>query len=384
MKGVDYIILKLTTFCNLACRYCSAHTQEAVPAMLDEKLAVNFVEDVVRSAKRYSCNEIRLLLHGGEPTLYPVAAMRSIMTHAEAVASNFGIQLSYSIQSNGVGVSDAWERLIEEKNVSVGLSLDGPAEIHDAIRRTHAGDSTYTLVEDRLKRFKSHGISASVLSVIDERHVGKEDEFADWMCELDVSVKANPRFPTHGEATSFISYFDFLKCVFERLAVSPRFQEQHFGPVEDWLAAILWGERMTACSLSGKCGERMLCLSPNGQVSLCGRLLDAGIICEEYRPGHLDETRRKMLSELGRLMPKSIATLGCCQCPYANLCHGGCGAFSQNSVSMAWCGAAKKYFAYLTKDGLRILKAGLLSRRFRSQSFLSAVRDLKQVKADGN
>lgn len=299
------------------------------------------------------------------------------------MADHAGVGLSFSIQTNGVHLSDEWLALIRRWSIGVGVSVDGPAELTDRRRVFADGRGSFGTVMRTLTRLKDAGVSVSLLSVIDERHRGVGGAFADWAMSLDLPIKMNPAFSPVGDGASFAEdYFDFLKQVLQRVADSTYEGYACFSPIDDWFATALLGKRMSACSLSGACAARMLCLSPEGEIAPCGRLLDSTLFDRPYVPGTLRETRQAFAQELEARLKTRSARLGCEQCPYLALCHGGCAIFLRDGTEDAWCAAAKRYFKFALTDGLFLLKKALVRQKRRAQTRISVAEEMVKELSD--
>jgi uncharacterized protein len=124
--------------------------------------AIRIAEEAAATNGR---QQISLVLHGGEPTLLPVAVFRRYVDQAR---SCLGDRLkSISLQTNGTRLSEAWLDALSETSVEVGISIDGPPEIHNAARRDHAGRCTWHEVVASIMRMQARGMDlATTLTVI--------------------------------------------------------------------------------------------------------------------------------------------------------------------------------------------------------------------------
>ena len=105
-----------------------------------------------------------ITFHGGEPTLIGPVRFDRLATRAAAV---LGDHLAFlSIQTNGTLIDDAWVEVLHRHSVHVGVSLDGPQEIHDSARLTHGGRGSYRAAIAGLRRLQAGGVEPGVLCVI--------------------------------------------------------------------------------------------------------------------------------------------------------------------------------------------------------------------------
>ena len=138
------IVLKGTNGCNLACSYCSLGNKKNVSKVTKEK-----IYDIMR----YSCElcehisekHICFILHGGEPTIISSSAYGYAIDRIKNEYKNLNIEIS--LQTNGYNLSEEWIDFFKRYDVSVGVSVDGSALIHDSERITINGENTFAVVK---------------------------------------------------------------------------------------------------------------------------------------------------------------------------------------------------------------------------------------------
>jgi uncharacterized protein len=127
--------------------------------------------------------ELDVRWHAGEPLaaglgFYADAAARLAVLLGPHVA------VRHSVQTNGLFLNDAWMELFRTWDFRVGVSVDGPAVIHDAYRRTRGGRGTLASVERRLGLFARHALPFDVISVVTPHTLDHADAYLDYMAEL--------------------------------------------------------------------------------------------------------------------------------------------------------------------------------------------------------
>ena len=111
-----------------------------------------------------------ITFHGGEPTLIGAGRFDELASRA---TSRLGNRLAaLGIQTNATLVDDVWVDALRRHQVSVGVSLDGPPDIHDETRVDHAGRGSYDATVAGLRRLQDSGLAPSVLCVINPRVSG--------------------------------------------------------------------------------------------------------------------------------------------------------------------------------------------------------------------
>src|SRR6185295_20164496 len=98
--------------------------------------------------------QLEVAWHGGEPLVVPLAWYEeAIALMAERRPAS--LQLTHRFQSNGVLLNENWARFFARIDARVGLSIDGPADLHDANRRTHRGQGTHDRSEEHTSELQS-------------------------------------------------------------------------------------------------------------------------------------------------------------------------------------------------------------------------------------
>lgn len=144
------IIIKVSERCNIACTYCyfffgGDESYRSRPA----RISGDVVEDIVRFVRHGSrdlgLKHIVLTFHGGEPMMMPPDKFRSLCQRlSDSVTPP--TRLHMQMQTNGMLVNDRWIDLLEEFHIGVGVSIDGPQEVHDRQRIDHRGQGTHARV----------------------------------------------------------------------------------------------------------------------------------------------------------------------------------------------------------------------------------------------
>lgn len=154
-------IIKLTARCNLDCTYCYVFNQAdktytRVPKAMPIATALECLDRIHRhAAGELHSGRFSIVLHGGEPTLWPLASLRTFLDRVEQIR-NEGIDLAVGMQSNGVRLRAPLLELLDEHGVRIGISLDGPKANNDHFRVDHAGRGSY----DQIMRSVSTAIES--------------------------------------------------------------------------------------------------------------------------------------------------------------------------------------------------------------------------------
>ncbi len=152
--------------CNLACTYCFFLSKDALypgsPQRMSDEVLEAYVRQVLESHRG---PEVALAWQGGEPTLMGLDFFRRAVELAERYRRP-DQAVSYTIQTNGTLLDDQWAAFFQEHGFLVGLSLDGPREMHDAYRVAPGGQGTWERVLRGWEVLQRHGVDTNILCCV--------------------------------------------------------------------------------------------------------------------------------------------------------------------------------------------------------------------------
>ena len=169
-----HVMVKPTgPLCNLDCRYCYYLSKEELLGrrngwrMSDETLGA-FVRQYIAGQ---NCREVIFSWQGGEPTLLGLEFFRNVIA-LERRHCPAHVRCENDLQTNGTLLDEAWCEFLRENGFLVGLSIDGPRELHDACRRDRRGGGTFDRVLHAARLLRKHGVRFAALSCV-HRLTGK-------------------------------------------------------------------------------------------------------------------------------------------------------------------------------------------------------------------
>lgn len=331
--------------CNLQCRYCFYLGKDALyPGVSDFAMDDDVLETFIsRYIQAQPGNHVPFVWQGGEPTLRGLEFFRKVVNLQEKHGDGKTIQNAF--QTNGVLLDDDWCRFFRDHDFLIGLSVDGPAEIHNHYRLDKGGHGSFRHVMRGLDYLIKHGVEFNTLTVVQkknsrhpldvyrflkqigsrflqfipvmERTIGREQEggppFPDPDFEEPISL-------TDWSADSE-QYGQFLSAVFDEWVRNDvgRVYVQIF---DEALAA--WaGEAPGICMFQETCG-RAPALEYNGDLYSCDHY-----VFPAYRLGNImDEEFHELVSgerqiAFGENKRDSLPRL-CRECNVRFICHGEC------------------------------------------------------------
>jgi uncharacterized protein len=169
---LDLLVLQPTPFCNLDCSYCylpdRGSTRRILPVTL-ERIFARVAESGL-ATQPYT-----VVWHAGEPLVLPPA----FYAEAFAIAARFApssVPVTHSFQTNATLIDDHWCDLFSRPDVRVGVSVDGPAFLNDARRRTRSGKGTHAQVMRGIDLLRRRGVSFHVITVLTREALDYPDE----------------------------------------------------------------------------------------------------------------------------------------------------------------------------------------------------------------
>jgi len=319
------LVLEIAQTCNLRCAYCYAGggTYGGEPRVMRPELARRAARFLVASSG--DRESVTLVLFGGEPLLN-LAALKAAVTEAEAATRAAGKQLLVSLTTNGTRFTPAALEFLSEHRVDVSISIDGPADVHDANRRfaRKNGGGTYADVVAGLKLLRAHTLRppAARVTLTPDQWARIPDVFGHLLGLgfLEVGIApASPvsaeLLPTHEQDEALFAGFSLLAERFARGAAQGRVLP--FSNLLDLLARLHAGHAKTS-----PCGAGLgyLAMDAEGRFFLCHRF--AGMA--RFGVGDLDSGVDH--AKIGACLAMQAAPRhqACSTCWARSLCAGGC------------------------------------------------------------
>lgn len=123
--------------------------------------------------------ELAVAWHGGEPLAVPLAWYEGAVALMDQARPG-GIELKHRFQTNGLLLNDDWVRFFARTKARIGLSIDGPPDLHDANRRTRRGGGTHEQVMRAVRLLQHHGLDFHVITVLTEDSLEHPDRLFDF------------------------------------------------------------------------------------------------------------------------------------------------------------------------------------------------------------
>ncbi len=173
---LELLVIQPTPFCNLDCSYCYLPNRQSrkqiTPEILDQTFHRVFTSGLLERT-------FTVIWHAGEPLVLPPSfyeqALAIIARH-----NRHGIEVQHSFQTNATLIDAAWCDFIKTSGVRIGVSVDGPAFLHDRYRKTRRGRGTHDRVMHGIAQLHQHGIPFHVITVLTRDSLDYPDELYEF------------------------------------------------------------------------------------------------------------------------------------------------------------------------------------------------------------
>ncbi len=177
---LELLVLQPSPFCNLNCDYCYLPHRDEV-----RRMDLGTLEMAARKifGAGLPARELSVVWHAGEPMAVP----RGWYDEAFALLAQLcprQVRLTHHFQTNGVLIDARWCEFIKAHDVHIGVSVDGPAWLHDRHRRTRTGRGTHARVMRGVEALRSAQIPFHVICVLTRESLSHADEIFDFFLAL--------------------------------------------------------------------------------------------------------------------------------------------------------------------------------------------------------
>jgi uncharacterized protein len=320
-------MLKTVRGCNAACGYCySADNTAPCLEIMDVHLAVDIVAQ--QMALVSGRGQVSFGWQGGEPLLAGLGFFERVV-EAQVRCAPDNTTIDNDLQTNGLLLDDTFADFLSTYAFLVGLSLDGPQEVHDAMRQDRAGKGTFHRVMAAFERLSRRGVDVNALCVVGPHNVERAGEVMGFFAAsgfthvqivpaMGFGCREPDVFPVY--LVSAAQYARFLVDLFEAWTSlkEPRPSVQVF---EDPVRASR-GLCLTICTHARACNAGLI-IDTNGDAYPCDFYQSA-----EYCLGNLRQSSLAEISGDPRVQAfagrKARLPMACEACPWFELCAGGC------------------------------------------------------------
>ena len=284
--------------CNLDCKYCYFLSKERLYPGSDFRMNPTLLEEYTRQyIEAQQVPEVTFAWQGGEPTLMGLDFFREAVSYQQKHKKP-GMRIHNSFQTNGVLLDDDWAQFFQENDFLIGLSVDGPRELHDAYRVDKGGQPTFERVMRGREVLDRNQVNFNILCTVHAANADhplevyrffRDELKAGFMQFIPIVERDNDTGYQEGEGVKDRSvgaeqYGRFLSDIFDEWVRHD--VGRVFVQIFDVALAAWSGNRPGLCIFEETCGAA-LAMEHNGDVFSCDHYVEP-----DYRLGNINATFR--------------------------------------------------------------------------------------------
>lgn len=348
--------------CNMRCGYCYYLGKAALfgsgPWRMPEDLLERYIRQRLESQPGPT---IHFEWHGGEPTLLGLDYFRQIVRIQKAHRPP-GRRITNGIQTNGLLLDEHWARFLGEEGFSVGLSIDGPADLHDSFRRTAGQSPTHAQVTAAFHLLRKNKVFCNALCVLHFGNAAQPDRVYDFFRDLGVKylqflplvIPARDGGGVEAPTASSDAIGVFLCRVFDRWLQEDvgRIVIQSF----DEALRPIYGVPHALCIHRETCGD-VAVLEHDGGFYMCDHFVDVSHLIGNLKERTLaDMIADPRMSQFGQAKRDALPR-SCRECDVLSSCNGGC---PKDRIAVSYDGeTGLNYLCLAYKEFFRHAQPGL-------------------------
>ncbi|MFI4987159.1 MAG: cyclophane-forming radical SAM/SPASM peptide maturase GrrM/OscB [Alphaproteobacteria bacterium] len=216
----ELLVFQATPFCNINCSYCYLPNRGSKARMSIDAIGV-----IAKRIFEYFSPlppTISIVWHAGEPLTMPVDWYRAAFAEI-ARSLEPGTTVRYSFQTNGTLLNADWLQLIRDHQIQVGISLDGPKEIHDLNRRTRAGKGTFEATMRGVALLKAAALPFHVIAVLTRPSIENPDAIFNFFADNKIAtigfnideIEAENKSSTLNDDDATVTFIEFFRRLLE-------------------------------------------------------------------------------------------------------------------------------------------------------------------------
>lgn len=344
--------------CNLRCAYCFyLGRAELYPETSCHRMTEATLTRLVRSYLALPFVAHTFAFQGGEPLLMGETFFRKLVTLQKRYA-RLGSQITNCVQTNGTLLTESLATFFAQEHFLLGVSVDGPAELHNLRRPNVNGEGSHAMVMRGLNLLKAAKTEFNLLTLVSQSNVHHplevyrylRDELECHFMQFIECVEFDAAGVLSSDAITPDEWANFIITIFDewyakdKTTVSIRLFDSVMGK-------LLNGEAHS-CAMGGDCRAYFV-VEHNGDVYPCDFFVRPELKLGNLHTEDWDELWDAPLhTQFGRR--KTHWNIACATCPYLKFCQGDCPKnrsghdFKADSTRLSWlCSAWKRIYAHI-------------------------------------
>ena len=325
------------SLCNLGCSYCYYLDKAEIYSGREPVMSIDMLETVIRKyIETCETPEVTFNWHGGEPLVLGKDFFRKVLEFERRYAD--GKIIHNTMQTNGILLDSEWAAILRDGNFLTGISVDGPAEIHDRFRRDRRGGPTLDKVLRGIAVLQKAGAEFNTMTTINKASEGKGalvyeflksigSRYMQFMPVLEhvkdgrIVPPGTPGSETAQWSVSATGFGQFMCDMFDqwiRHDVGKYFVGHFDAALAGWC-----GVQPGTCAYAETCGGNAV-IEHNGDVYMCDHF-----VYPEFKLGNIREKSLKEMLTSAEMIRFGISKrnslpVKCLSCQWVRLCNGEC------------------------------------------------------------
>jgi uncharacterized protein len=325
--------------CNLDCAYCFFLDKELLYPGSGFRMSDELLEQYIRQLiESHRTDQVTISWQGGEPSLMGLDFYRQAMELEEKYRRP-GMTFLNTMQTNGTLLNDDWCEFFKEHNFLIGLSIDGPRQLHDIYRLDKGGQPTFDKVMRGLRLLQKHGVEYNLLTTVNRVNADyplevyrflRDEAGTDWMQFIPVVERINEDGLTLYQQGTTVSersvlptqFGHFLSTIFDewvRHDVGQIYVQTFEATARNWLGMPSSG----MCVFNETCGQG-LAIEHNGDLYACDHFVEPNYLLGNIQDEHMIElVASDQQLQFGQDKRDTLPQY-CLDCEVRFACHGEC------------------------------------------------------------
>ena len=339
--------------CNIDCSYCFYLDKTSIypnktKFVMDDSVLENYVKQYIES-QPYETKEVIFGWQGGEPTLMGIKFFEKAVKYQKKFYRT-GMRVNNAIQTNGININSKWGDFLYNNEFRVGISIDGPEDLHDSYRLSKKGEGTFLNVMKSIEIFHKYNVEFNTLTAVHSKNSHKptivynflKDIGSTFMQFIPIVEYINTRnkkdildgyiYPNENNSISKdyainqrsvkpVKWGIFLNSIFNEWV------HKDIGNIFirdfEMLLGLVIGLKSTTCVNSETCGGAPA-LEHNGDVYSCDHFVQNKHLLGNIITNSLSKLMNNIKQrDFGNNKRDSLPKF-CLDCNYLNYCWGGC------------------------------------------------------------
>jgi len=298
---------------------------------MSDELLESFTRQYIQAQR---VPEANFAWQGGEPLLAGQQFFRRALELQERYRPP-GMHITNSLQTNGTLIDDQWAALFHEYEFLIGLSLDGPRDVHNAFRRDKSGAPSFGRVMRGLDALKKHDVQFNILTTVHSANAGRPVEVYQFLRDevetqfiqfIPIVKRINDTGFQEGMEVEPYSvtarqYGDFLIAIFDEWVRHD--VGQVFVQIFDVALAAWSGHRPGLCVFEPTCGTALV-MEHNGDLYSCDHFVEPRCLLGNILETPLVELAGSEQQHTFGRLKLDLLPPACIDCDVRFVCNGGC------------------------------------------------------------